>query len=64
MKKRNVQQEPVYLMESKSGMLVRVPESRLEAWQAAQESGEADKPLTEQERQLIARIARGIYRGV
>lgn len=32
-------QEDVYLMETKDGMLVSVPESRLEAWEAAQKAG-------------------------
>ena len=31
------QQEPVYLMESADGWLTRVPESKLEAWEAAQQ---------------------------
>lgn len=54
-------QETTYLMEAANGMLVRVPENRLEAWQQAQKSGAADRPLTEAERSLIDRIVQRIY---
>lgn len=52
-------QEPVYLMEADNGMLVRVPESRLAAWEAAQR-GEGPK-IPEDVRQrlrdsLVSRI--------
>ena len=33
--------EAVYLMETSDGFLVRVPESRLEAWEQAQKEAEA-----------------------
>ena len=50
--------ETSYLMEAKDGMLVRVPESKLEAWQQAQAE---DRPLTEQERLLKERIVSMLY---
>ena len=37
--KQEQKQEQYYLMQAKNGMLVNVPESRLAAWQEAQESG-------------------------
>ena len=55
--------EQVYYMEAANGMTVRVPESRLEAWQAEQDKirrGEAPK-LTEPEKQSIDRILNRIY---
>ena len=51
-------QEPVYLMEAEDGMLVRVPESKLEAWQQAQAE---DRPLTEQERLLKERVVSMLF---
>ena len=51
--KQTSAEEPVFLMESKDGMLVRVPESKLESWQAAQEAGVPDKPLSQAEQRLI-----------
>ena len=54
--------EQVYYMEAANGMTVRVPESRLEAWQAEQERQRKGigLQLTESERQmkeeLLARI--------
>lgn len=45
--------ETTYLMETEDGMMVRVPESKLESWQAAQEAGVPDKPLSQAERRLI-----------
>ena len=51
-------QEPVYLMEAEDGMLVRVPESKLETWQQSQSE---DRPLTEQERLLKERIVSMLY---
>ena len=47
------QEEQVFLMEAQNGMLVRVPQSKLESWQAAQEDGVTDKPLSQAERRLI-----------
>ena len=54
------QQEPVYLMEAKNGMLVRIPQSKLESWLAAQNSG-ATPGLTEAEQQLRDRILHDLY---
>ena len=51
--------ETVYLMEDKDGFLVRVPESRLEAWERAQQ--EPSRPLNRAERQLVDRIVESIY---
>lgn len=47
------QAEPVFLMEAQNGMLVRVPQSKLESWQAAQEAGVPDEPLSQAEQRLI-----------
>ena len=47
------QTEPVFLMEAQNGMLVRVPQSKLESWQAAQEAGVPDEPLSQAEQRLI-----------
>lgn len=55
--------EPVYLMEAANGMLVNVPESRLEAWEAEQDKlrkGE-NLELTKAERESINRILDAIY---
>ena len=54
------EREPVYLMEAANGMLVRVPESKLESWQAAQRSA-GMRPLTEAEKQLRDRILQDLY---
>lgn len=51
--------ETVYLMETKDGYLVRVPESKLEAWRRAQQ--EPSRPLNKAERQLVDRIVESIY---
>jgi len=56
-------QEPVYCMEAANGMMVRVPQSQLEAWQAEQErqlQGEGLE-LTEQERKMKEAILEKIY---
>lgn len=47
-------EETAYLMEARNGMEVWVPESRLDAWEAAQ-SG-AKKPLTPAQQQLKDRL--------
>ena len=52
--------EPVFLMEAQNGMLVRVPQSKLESWQAAQNSGAAPG-LTEVEQRLRDRIMQDLY---
>ena len=53
-------QEKVYLMEARNGLLVRVPESRLEAWQAAQEQG-SDPAFEDTKRRLADKIVQKIY---
>lgn len=57
----NDSNETYYLMESANGKLIRVPESKLDAFQEAQESGLADSPLTDAERRLVNKIAKNIY---
>lgn len=47
-------EEPAYLMEAQNGMEVWVPESRLEAWEAAQAGG--GKRLTPAQQQLKDRL--------
>ena len=54
------QAEPVFLMEAQNGMLVRVPQSKLESWQAAQNSA-AVPGLTAAERRLRDRIMQDLY---
>lgn len=49
-------QETSYMMEAKDGMLVRVPESRLEAWQKAQRSGEKDSRVEQHWPEIKARV--------
>lgn len=56
---REQPRETVYLMEDRDGFLVRVPESRLEAWERAQQ--EPSRPLNRAERQLVDRIVESIY---
>ena len=51
--------ETTYLMESRDGMLVRVPESRLDAWMEAQEH--LDDPLTPEEEALVEKMVRRVY---
>lgn len=57
-------EETFYYMEAANGMTVRVPESRLETWQAEQnrirENPESRK-LTEKEQLLVEMIVQGIY---
>lgn len=51
--------ETVYLLEDKDGFMVRVPESKLEAWEKAQR--EPSRPLNRAEQQLIDRIVESVY---
>lgn len=52
--------EPHYWMESANGMTVRVPESKLDTWQKAQEGQE--QQLTEEQKRMIKdKIIREIY---
>lgn len=51
--------ETVYLMEDKDGFLVRVPESKLEAWEQAQR--EPSRPLNRAEQQLVDRVVQSVY---
>ena len=41
--------ETIYLMESKDGMMVRVPASKLAEWEKSQNSEQPDKLTPEQE---------------
>lgn len=52
--------ETSYLMEAANGMLVSVPESKLEAWQKAQE-GQGPKPTEAQKRMIKDKIIQEIY---
>lgn len=54
------QEEPTFLMEAQNGMLVRVPQSKLESWQAAQNSAAAPG-LTAAEQRLRDRIMQDLY---
>ena len=51
--------ETAYLMETSDGFLVRVPESKLEAWKQAQK--EAEAPLTPPEQRVKDKILSMIY---
>lgn len=53
-------EEPIYLMEAANGMHVRVPHSKLEAWEAAQR-GEGPRLSEETKQRLIDRIVADIY---
>ena len=56
-------QEPVYYMEAANGMTVRVPASRLEAWEAEQDKirrGEVTG-LTPEEKASVERILSRIF---
>ena len=55
-------QETTYLMEAANGMLVRVPESRLEAWEQTQRSG-TENGLQQQKQLLKDRILADLYGG-
>lgn len=52
-------QEKTYLVEDEDGFLVRVPESKLGAWEKTQ--AEEDKPLNNSERQVVDRIVSMLY---
>ena len=53
-----LEQEAVHYMEAANGMTVRVPESSLENWSAAQS---ASPELTEAEQRLRDRILQDLY---
>ena len=53
-------QEQVYYLEAANGLTVRVPESKLGSWQAAQSSA-AEPTLTEAEQRLRDRIMQDLY---
>lgn len=56
--------ETVYYVEAANGMTVRVPENRLEAWQAEQDrirNNPDTAKLTEKEQMLVDAIVRDIY---
>lgn len=53
------QKETVYLMEDKDGFLVRVPESKLDAWCKAQ--AEPPRPLNKAEQQVIDKAVSMLY---
>lgn len=52
--------ETVYYMEAANGMIVRVPESKLDTWQKAQE-GQGQQLTEEQKRMIKDKIIREIY---
>ena len=54
--------ETTYLMEAADGMLVRVPESKLEAWAEAQEKQKPEATLSRSEQQLRDKIVQKIFR--
>ena len=55
--------EQVYYMEAANGMTVRVPESRLEAWQAEQDRQRSGVglQLTESEKQMKEELLAKIF---
>ena len=55
-----MEEDTVYYMEAQNGMLVRVPQSKLESWQAAQSSAAAPT-LTAAEQRLRDRIMQDLY---
>ncbi len=59
MDSREQSRETAYLMETSDGFLVRVPESKLEAWKQAQK--EAEAPLTPTEQRVKDKILSMIY---
>ena len=59
MDSREQSRETAYLMETSDGFLVRVPESKLEAWKQAQK--EAEAPLTPSEQRVKDKILSMIY---
>ena len=58
-RKERKMEETTYLMESRDGMLVSVPESRLDAWMEAQEH--LEDPLTPEEEALVEKMVRRVY---
>lgn len=52
--------DPIYLVESKNGMLIRVPQSKYDSWHKAQ-SNEESPHLTEEEQLLKQMILDDIY---
>lgn len=52
--------EEVYYMEARNGMTVRVPASKLDAWQAAQQK-EGPVELTPQEQRFVEKMVERIY---
>ena len=57
------QEETAYYLEAANGMTVRVPESKLEAWQAEQDRQRKGigLELTEREKQFVDQILERIY---
>lgn len=58
------QSETVYYMEAANGMTVRVPESKLEAWQAEQDRIRNDpsaSELTEKEKEMVRKYVHDLY---
>lgn len=57
------EQESVYYLEAANGMTVRVPQSRLEAWQAEQDRQRkgTGSELTDSERRIKEAILARIY---
>ena len=53
--------EPVYLMEAANGMLVRVPQSRLEAWQEEQKAANPENGLQQHREYIKSRILQDLY---
>lgn len=53
------QQEEIYLMEDRDGFMVRVPASKLESWQKAQQ--EPPRPLNKAEQQVQEMILQRIF---
>ena len=53
--------ETTYLMETEDGMMVRVPESKLESWQKAQSGSKTSPELTKAEQRLRDRIMQDIF---
>lgn len=57
-------QETIYYMEAVNGMTVRVPESKLEAWQAEQDrlkNDPAAAELTEKEKEMVRKYVHELY---
>ena len=54
--------ERIYLMEARNGLLVRVPESKLAAWEEAQRNPKNDPESVAIRQRLADRIVQSIYR--